>query len=630
MRQTCELSTRTRCREGLAHEPDDLESTPLAFDAVRFELPLSTLHSPLSATAMNRIITAGTLALVTSALSAQQPGIVPDVNIIEEGNSSTSFPWNRSNNAIRIQYIYDSSAFTAQGITGPYTINSLHFRKNGNATGVAGSTGGVTITLGEAQVDHLTPDPGSMFDANYQGGVKPAAAFAGTINFEAITSPTLPNAFFVNVVLTTPIVYDPSLGNDLILDIQVPANMYSGTGASTTDYEFGAGTPCSRLFNTTDDQAAAWTSTNFEAGIVVGFNDPIPSATDTYGEGCYAERSTFYESFDSVSGFDLAGTVGTPNSILLTPNGSNGYTVTAGSNTFVTPLSLDLGLGDDALSAPLPLATAFSYPDGLGGQASTMMVQMSSNGWLDLEGTATASNANPSISLMLSGGARLMPGWQDLNPASTAAAGTTHFDVDPVANTVTFTWLQVVEFSQTTPYDLQCEINLNTGAVEYRYQDFGIATGEIFVGFAPGNGAAEPITTDISASLPFDSDGADVEGLTLSSSSPVVGTPVSYTLDAIPTGTLAYGLIFGVTQVNPGMDLGMIGAPGCSRYVDGDFFTSLVISPMTPTDTTTIAFPNDPILIGFTFYTQAASLTPGVNPLGVLTSNGVSSTFGNL
>ena len=42
-----------------------------------------------------------------------------------------------------------------------------------------------------------------------------------------------------------------------------------------------------------------------------------------------------------------------------------------------------------------------------------------------------------------------------------------------------------------------------------------------------------------------------------------------------------------------------------------------------------IAIPNDPAWIGFTFFLQAWGLAPGINPLGITTSNGIRVQLGS-
>ena len=59
-----------------------------------------------------------------------------------EGPSSTAYPWNRNASAVRVQYIYDSTIFTNQGVTTPIRITGARWRANAAAatTTWAGTT----------------------------------------------------------------------------------------------------------------------------------------------------------------------------------------------------------------------------------------------------------------------------------------------------------------------------------------------------------------------------------------------------------------------------------------------------------------------------------------------------------
>jgi hypothetical protein len=78
--------------------------------------------------------------------------------------------------------------------------------------------------------------------------------------------------------------------------------------------------------------------------------------------------------------------------------------------------------------------------------------------------------------------------------------------------------------------------------------------------------------------------------------------------------------MIGLAAIMPGFDLTALGAPGCSQYVIADNGTLLFGSGSQ--SNTLGPFPNDPIWIGLPFFSQSASLVPGANTLGVLTSNG--------
>src|SRR5262245_57099208 len=77
-------------------------------------------------------------------------------------------------------------------------------------------------------------------------------------------------------------------------------------------------------------------------------------------------------------------------------------------------------------------------------------------------------------------------------------------------------------------------------------------------------------------------------------------------------------------------DLFAVGAPGCGARATLDLLNVWVVTG--PIHTYSLAIPVTPILYGFSLFTQAAVLVPGVNSLlgGTLTSNGIRGMIGNL
>ena len=61
--------------------------------------------------------------------------------------------------------------------------------------------------------------------------------------------------------------------------------------------------------------------------------------------------------------------------------------------------------------------------------------------------------------------------------------------------------------------------------------------------------------------------------------------------------------------------------PGCRQYCSLD--ASLAFAVSGATSGLAIPIPNNPALVGLNVYLQAATLTPGFNPLGVLATNGI-------
>jgi len=89
----------------------------------------------------------------------------------------------------------------------------------------------------------------------------------------------------------------------------------------------------------------------------------------------------------------------------------------------------------------------------------------------------------------------------------------------------------------------------------------------------------------------------------------------------IPAGTTLGIQWFGYVPHDPGLDLAAIGAPSCAKYCDPreDVFLSVT----GPTASVPVVIPNHPGLAGLRVYSQSLTFTGGLNPLGILFTNGL-------
>ena len=73
--------------------------------------------------------------------------------------------------------------------------------------------------------------------------------------------------------------------------------------------------------------------------------------------------------------------------------------------------------------------------------------------------------------------------------------------------------------------------------------------------------------------------------------------------------------------MNPGLNLASLGAPDCFQFlgIDG----SVVFLPSGATGSVVFPVPNNTAFNGVHIGTQSAVFAAGVNPLGILTSNGL-------
>jgi hypothetical protein len=107
---------------------------------------------------------------------------------------------------------------------------------------------------------------------------------------------------------------------------------------------------------------------------------------------------------------------------------------------------------------------------------------------------------------------------------------------------------------------------------------------------------------------------------------PVLGNSWDLSLGGLPGTTIAALALVGTS--NPNLSLDFLGAPGCVLYND------IIISPSVPLPVVNPAFslaiPLNPVFIGATFYAQGAALVPAINPLGIITSNGIRGVVGDV
>lgn len=223
-----------------------------------------------SLSARARALVAGLGILVSAADLAAQPArrIIPAAltDGVTEGGSSTGRPWSLGNvgNGIRVQNVYDTSHFVggASGITGPVVIEGLRWRADGGATAAGGRYDDVSIVLGVAAVNHMQVR--QNFDANFLGGVRPAPSYRGPVVVGAANGQS-PGAFYIDVTLQTPFIYDPTQGDDLIIEIQHDG-VFVGD-AALSDAVFVTQQPMSTRVYTSVDPANPIGTVQFGVGL---------------------------------------------------------------------------------------------------------------------------------------------------------------------------------------------------------------------------------------------------------------------------------------------------------------------------------------------------------------------------
>jgi len=379
----------------------------------------------------------------------------------------------------------------------------------------------------------------------------------------------------------------------------------------------GGGSNSSRLSNWLDPLGTGATTLDTLGGSGGG---DVAAAT-AFGTGCYQSWGTIAELFDS-NQFDLSGSTTFAVNIRLTPTGGgSGYSLNFGSPVWQAPTTGDLGLADDDVHQ-VTLPFTLNYPGG-----STSQVGFCTNGYVWLGGSTTA-DWSPTIGELVGGGARFCPAWFDMNPT---AGGSCHYEV--VGGVPTFTWNNVPAYTAGPAgagNSVQIAIFPN-GTVDYRYRQVPNQPNDCIVGFTRGNTQTPP-NTDFSSSLPAsvstDATGLDWAGL----NRPLLGTTQILRVSNIPQPTQSIGLVvLGFQSIQNGVDLASIGAGGCRLYTQSAVIETMNFPLSGSTQTWTLAIPNTPALSGSIVSTQGAVLMPpGVNPLGLLTSNGVELELGTL
>jgi hypothetical protein len=234
--------------------------------------------------------------------------------------------------------------------------------------------------------------------------------------------------------------------------------------------------------------------------------------------------------------------------------------------------------------------------------------------------------------------------WHDFNPGESGSGPVNYHEAVVGGATIAYvTWNGVENYPGGTlnPSTMQFQLNLTTGDVKWVWVTMDGSTaspygsGHLF-GWSPAGPSTNPGSVTLATLPPFVTSSTQIVGLALSASPAPISTTTSGTVVTYTTtnmrplaGTGPYvGLnILSLGQVPGGLDLGIIGAPGCSSYVTALDLTQAMVG-LTSTNTVTFAIPSG-VPAGFQLFSQSVNLIPpnslpnGQNAFGLLTSNGV-------
>lgn len=561
-------------------------------------------------------------ALAGAAALSAQTLVIPVAAATADLPSSTTWPFDLAG-SVRTLYVYDSAHFTTQGVSSPILISRIRVRANGaTATWLGDTIPSVTLDVSTAAVDYNAIS--TTYNANH--GPDRAQVFNGPVVIPGGSSTAgTPGPWTVDCAFTTPFLYDPSSG-DLTID-WICSGLVSATTTPTPDASNTTGQALAkRVYTTAYAGGTTGTLWSGEAAHALEFTYTIANgyaSAQPIGVGCYDRFASVYETFTGAN-FDLDTPAG--NSILVAVNAAGGFTFAPGTGAWFVPTSPDLLLADDSLSPPLALPQPFQF-----GATLTASVKMCSNGYLWLRDIETIADLSPTPAELLQQGPRIAAAWTDLNPASAVngvRVGTVHYDVNPATNTPVFTWLNVPEYGTANVANtntFQIEL-IASGLFEIRWQDVLTTPARaILSGVSFGLGARDGGNRDISASVPFSTSGDLLPLRVAASARPTLGTTIQ--IDTTNPSVLGVGLNFlGLTPIPlPGLDLSILGAPGCTAYIDVGTAIGNVISNVLPglSMSAPLALPNNPALVGTVVYSQSVWLDASANAFGVITSNGL-------
>lgn len=392
-----------------------------------------------------------------------------------------------------------------------------------------------------------------------------------------------------------------------------------GTTQPIPAYVIGAGGVAARYvkFDILQNYGDSYTGLS-EVQFIASGSGSIASNV-TLGKGCIRAARSFYELFATAAAFDLA------NSSLVMVPITGGYIVAPGAASFVPPsgAASTLALANDSQVA-VALSAPFPYPGG-----STSSLQVCSNGFVAVA-SGNTSSGTPVVATMLNAPQTAWWAWHDYNPAAT---GSGQVKFEQSGGIAYITWDGVFDNGGTSAANantLQFQFDTASGVVQLVFQTMSGLGNNHLVGYSPGGSSIDPGNTDLSTAGAFTIGPADVLPLTLiGGTRPVIGANWTLNVTNVPaTGTLGIE-VFGVADPNI-VDLGFLGAPGCSSRATLDLLNVWIVAGAT--HSYSLALPNTPAFVGLDIFTQAVVLQPGVNGLlgGAITSNGIDGRIGDL
>lgn len=354
-----------------------------------------------------------------------------------------------------------------------------------------------------------------------------------------------------------------------------------------------------------------------------------------YGAGCYTSSDSFYQLFTDSSTVPAALN---GQSLQMTLVG-NDYLVQWGGAAYVPPsgAALTLPISDDSETTVLP---SIALPTPAGAQTTLFihgngMISAASNNAI------LPNNYQPNAAGFLNAPATAFFSWHDYNTSEAGSGQIKYEEATTAAGTIAYvTWDGVESYSNPlapNPSTLQFQLNLTTGDVAIVWvsidgnntSPFGSAH---LIGYSSAGPSSDPGSINLATTPPFVTSVVNLIAMELEAapapiSSAGSGTAVVYNTTNIPEFATGAGIYVGLTafslgQVPGGLDLGFLGAPGCSAYILSLDFTQTMVG-ISSSNSVTLALPAGlPVL---PIYAQSVALVqPGsLNAFGLTVSNGL-------
>lgn len=396
-----------------------------------------------------------------------------------------------------------------------------------------------------------------------------------------------------------------AIQNSVDLSASIGAPIDTGTNPTAFEQFFFGADVASTVYTFVPNGQGGYTFTD-----KVGCNF---ATVARFGNGC-PKPATVYEIFQG-SPIDLSN-----QAIEFTPVGNGGYVATP-TTGFFTAVSNLIVFGDDQVQGPFSLTFPFPFPGG-----STPDIEISSNGFIWLQPSIFGNSrcCDGDVASFLSDPASLCVLWQDLLPPAAAPGDGIFFDV--VGGEAHITWRNVPEFSSGGSNTAQITLR-PTGSFRLSWGAVANLSHDVLVGLSQGNGSPDPGPTDFSAGVFITGAG----GIPLQldpalGARPSLGLPFATNISGINAGSLLGFMVLGLAQIPGGLSLAPLGSPECTLYPTLDVVLGV---PLTGSPTPhSLLIPTGPTLAGVVLNAQAATLTPGATPLGILTSNALALTLG--